>query len=635
MNFLDLSILISPEDLFLFHQGTLNYAYKVFGAHSYKYENIQGYRFALWAPNARRVSVVGDFNNWDGRKNPMQRHSQDEQIWITFVTDISLGDNYKYELETEWGHLYLKSDPFAFFSEKRPNTASYLWNTENYTWRDYDWQKRKKTADIYSEPINIYEMHLGSWKTSMERTSYRELAKILPDYLAEMGYTHVEFMPLMEHPFDGSWGYQITGYYSPTSRFGKPEDLKYLIDCLHKRNIGVIIDWVPGHFCKDSHGLAFFDGSFLYEKEEHAHWGTLKFDFGKREVWSFLVSNALYWLEEFHFDGIRVDGVASMLYLDYDKEHDSWSPNIYGGRGNLEAIAFIKYLNETVFKHFSEILMIAEESTDWPQVTWPTSSGGLGFNFKWNMGWMNDTLSYLEIDPFFRKDHHNKLTFSLFYAFSENFILPISHDEVVHGKKNLIDKAAGYYENKFPSTRAFLFYMYTHPGKKLTFMGTEFAQFMEWRYYEPLEWFLIDKYEKHKQFHHFCKSLNHFYLDHSELWQLDNTWEGFSWTEADNSLQNILIFLRINKKKEYTINVLNFSGKSWPEFRIGVPDNGRYLEIFNTDSVLFGGKGVVNDKEISSENLFWQGQHFSIVIKLPALAGLSFVLQDSDVIRNI
>lgn len=486
--------------------------------------------------------------------------------------------------------------------------------------------RKKKRSCPQEQPLLIYEVHPGSWKRKEDGSfySFRELAGELVDYVRRMGFTHIELMPVMEHPFDGSWGYQVTGYFAPTSRYGTPHDLMYFIDRCHQAGIGVILDWVPGHFCRDAHGLERFDGTALYEKDEHEQWGTYKFDFSRTEVWSFLISNAVFWLDKFHADGLRVDGVSSMLYLDYGKEGRNWKPNIYGGRENLEAVAFMQRLNEVIFRYYPEALMIAEESTDWPLVSWPTYLNGLGYNFKWNMGWMNDTLKYMQLDFPQRRDNHGLLTFSLMYAFSEDFILPLSHDEVVHGKKSLIDRMPGDYWQKFAGLRTLYCYLICHPGKKLLFMGGEFAQFIEWRYYSELEWFLLD-YELHRKYKEYVRALNNLYLKDKCLWEEDHDWKGFEWVDADNKEQSILIFLRWAKeRKDFVLVVLNFRPETYPDFRIGVPFPGVYKEIFNTDSECFGGSGQVNTGKLIAEKIGWHNREYSLKIKVPPLGGVIF-----------
>ncbi|MDX9872790.1 MAG: 1,4-alpha-glucan branching protein GlgB [Clostridia bacterium] len=613
----------TEQDVYLFHQGNLFKSYAMLGAHLCEEAGQTGVRFTVWAPNARRVSVVGDFNGWNGLTHRLSRIT-DAGLWSLFISGLQQGEKYKYEIESACGAVFLKADPYAFYAEVRPHSASMVFDLENYAWRDAEWVSRKK--EPYDQPLNIYEVHLLSWRRNPDDSllSYRQLAETLPQYAAEMGYTHIQLLPIMEHPFDGSWGYQITGYYAPTSRYGTPHDFMYFVDCCHQRGIGVILDWVPAHFCKDGHGLIHFDGTKLYEAEELEGWGTMRFDFGRPEVKSFLISNAVYWLDKYHIDGLRVDAVASMLYLNYGRENGGWTPNQYGGNGNLEAVAFLKRLNEAVFAFFPQALMMAEESTEWPHVTGPTYAGGLGFNYKWNMGWMNDVLKYMKIEPIHRKYHHNLLTFSFLYAFTENFILPMSHDEVVHGKRSLIDKMPGDYWQKFANLRVFLGYMMAHPGKKLLFMGGEFAQFIEWRYYEPLEWFLL-QYEQHRHFKDYVQSLNHLYLQQPALWQEDHRWEGFEWIDCHNHAQSILVFLRKSRNKQEKLVVLcNFTPHYYERYRIGVPEKGAFREIFNSDLAAYGGSDQKNEGALNVEKIPWHNQPYSLEIKVPPLAFLLF-----------
>lgn len=621
---------ISEYDTYLFHNGSHYNAYKFMGAHLITEKRKRGVRFTTWAPKAKAINVVGDFNNWEVLEEYSLERITKSGLWSSFIPSMKEGQVYKYAITTEQNKIILKSDPYSIYSELRPNTASIITRDLKYRWKDRKWINSRNKTDIYKSPVNIYELHLGSWRTDEngEFLSYLELAKKLPEYVKNMGYTHVELMPIMEHPLDDSWGYQVVGYYSVTSRYGTRDEFKELINALHNEGIGIILDWVPGHFCKDNHGLYKYDGSVTYEyeelsKQENKGWGAANFDLGRPEVKSFLISNALYWLREFHIDGLRVDAVANILYLDYGREKGEWSPNKYGGRENLEAAEFIKELNTAVFKEFSNILMIAEESTTWPMVTRPVEMGGLGFNFKWNMGWMNDVLKYVEIDPIYRKYHHNLINFAMMYHYTENFILPISHDEVVHGKKSLIDKMWGDYWNKFSGLRAFLGFMMTHPGKKTTFMGNEFAQFIEWRSYEQLEWKLIDEFPRHKQTQDFYKDLNNLYKTEKALWQLDYEHDGFKWIDADNKDQSIFIYCRMGEDKKDTLIVIcNFTPKVYYDFKVGVPYLGEYYELFNSDASSYGGSGQVMDEVITASSQGWHKEKYSIKIKVPPMATL-------------
>ncbi|MCH5198496.1 MAG: 1,4-alpha-glucan branching protein GlgB [Oscillospiraceae bacterium] len=606
--------------LYLFHQGTNNCAYEYFGSHT----RDDGAVFRVWAPNAECVSLTGEFNGWNEDSHIMTR--LDDGTWEIFVSGIKQYDSYKYCVTGADGKKRMKADPFAFHSETRPANASKFYDIEGFRWTDGKYYKKLEKKNIYASPMNIYELHLGSWKrhSDLNPYSYRDMADALSEYLKEMNYTHVELLPVMEHPFDGSWGYQVTGYFSVTSRFGTPHDFMYFVDKLHAAGIGVILDWVPAHFPKDAHGLYEFDGTRLYEysddlKNEHKDWGTRVFDYGKNEVVSFLTSSAHFWFDKYHIDGLRVDAVASMLYLDYGRQNGGWRPNIYGGRENLEAVSFLRYLNESIFRDYPKALMIAEESTAWPLVTRPASSGGLGFNFKWNMGWMNDMLRYSALDGLSRKYNHDLVTFSLFYAFSENFVLPISHDEVVHGKHSLIDKMPGSYEEKFRGMKAFLGYMYAHPGKKLLFMGQEFGQFIEWDEKKELDWFLLD-YESHSGLHKFVKDLNKYYKQNSPLWEIDYSWEGFSWLVPDDNINSVVAFERKNENEESIICICNFTPVERKGYAIGVPCRGVLTGQLCSDEKEYGGNGEYKGKRIYTKKEPMHGKEYSFSIDLPGLS---------------
>ena len=599
---------------------------ELLGAHK---DGDGSYVFRVWAPRARAVSVVGDFNGWDHEKNPCEKLYGG--IWECRVEGVGQYSAYKYYIEGKDGSIRMKADPYGVHMETKPSTGTKIFDISEYEWQDDEWISGRSTRPLYDGPMNIYEVNLGSWKQYPDGNffSYEKVATELIPYMKDMGYTHVEFMPLTEFPFDGSWGYQVIGYFAPTSRFGTPIDLMKMIDAFHQAGIGVILDWVPAHFPKDAAGLYEFDGSPCYEysdplKMEHKSWGTRVFDFGRPEVRSFLISSAIHWLKNFHADGLRVDAVASMLYLDYDRQGGEWRPNKNGGHENLEAVEFLQLLNKAVFAEIPNAIMIAEESTAWPSVTKPVDIGGLGFNFKWNMGWMNDMMKYMSMDPLFRKDHHGQLTFSFFYAFSENFILPISHDEVVHGKGSLVNKMPGDTEMKLAQDRVFLSYMMAHPGKKMLFMGSEFAQFREWDYESGLEWFMVDRFETHRDFKDFVKNLNRFYLENPPMWSVDYSWEGFSWISADDNTQSIIVFRRIDKEGNEIIVVCNFVPVERTDYRFGVPYWGRYTEVFNSSSK--DGSPYKN-KPVMSEDEPMHGYEQSIAITIPAFSVMYFKLE--------
>lgn len=583
----------------------------------------KGYVFRVWAPRATAVFLCGDFNGWNRQSLPMSAIG--EGVWEVITDAPREYDAYKYYIVSQNGNGVLKSDPYAYHFETRPATASKVYSLEGYIWQDTAWQQKKAAVNAATSPLNIYEVHLGSWKRHADGSflSYTQLADELIAYVRDMQYTHIELMPVAEHPFDGSWGYQVTGYYAPTSRYGTPHEFMAFIDRCHQAGIGVILDWVPGHFPKDESGLYRFDGEACYEyaderKGEHKEWGTCVFDYGRREVRAFLLSNALFWLREYHADGLRVDAVASMLYLDYNRPSGAWMPNIYGGNGNLEAMSFFRELNTAVLSACPHSLMIAEESTAWPGVSQEVDAGGLGFSYKWNMGWMNDMLRYISLDPLFRKEVHDSLTFSFVYAFSERFILPLSHDEVVHGKGSLLGKMFGNYEEKFAGLRLFLAYTMAHPGKKLLFMGCEFGQFIEWNENQELDWLLLD-YESHRQLHHFTKMLNTFYRAQSPLWEQDTSWEGFSWIAHDDKSQSVVAFRRIDKQGEEVVAVCNFTPIRRENYRLGLPDSGSYQEIFTTDAKEFGGGGIGNGT-VKTQRIPFHGLEQSATLTLPPLS---------------
>ena len=615
---------------YLFHQGTNYRSQEFLGAHPIRRGRGYATVFRVWAPNAAAVSVVGDFNAWDRTAAPMTKITE-QGIWECVIRKRKRFDSYKYAVETRDGRVLMKADPYGFHTECPPQTASKYYPLGRYEWQDAEWMTARTKRHHLTEPLNIYEVHAGSWRTYPDGApfGYRKLADELSDYAAGMGYTHIELLPVSEYPFEGSWGYQATGYFAPTARYGEPDDFKYFVDRCHQRGIGVILDWVGGHFPRDAQGLFEFDGQPLYEyqdmrKGDQPQWGTRVFDFGRNEVQCFLVSNALFWIEEYHIDGIRVDAVASMLYLDYGREEGQWARNEQGGRENLEAVAFLKKLNSEILTRHPDAMMIAEESSAWPMVTKPPYIGGLGFTFKWNMGWMNDSLAYIALDPVYRSYHHDKLTFGMFYAFSENFILPISHDEVVHGKRSLVNKMPGDYWQKFAGFRAFLGYMMAHPGKKLNFMGSEFAQFIEWDYKKELDWLLLD-YPAHRQAQEYVRCLNHVYRSTRPLYEVENSWEGFRWLVVDDSAQNVIAFARFDERGRALVAVINFSPVVREHYRIGVPQEGGYEEILNSDSAEFGGSGVMNPGPLAAEPVEMHGCPQSLEITVPPLAAVYLI----------
>ena len=628
---------LSDFDLHLFSEGTHSRLYEKYGAHLTDHAGVRGVSFAVWAPNAERVSVIGDFNQWDGRRHPM-RPRGGSGVWEIFIPGLQHGDLYKYEIKTRYmGYMATKSDPFAFASELRPKTASVIWNLNRYEWRDGEWMAARQARQSFDAPLAVYEVHLGSWKREPDPQygqrwlTYRELAQNLVPYVKDMGYTHIELMPITEYPFDGSWGYQTTGYYAPTSRYGTPDDFRYFVDQAHQSGLGVIVDWVPAHFPKDAHGLSFLDGTHLYEhadlrQGEHQDWGSLIYNYGRNEVREFLLSNALFWLDKYHIDGLRVDAVASMLYLDYSRTEGEWIPNEFGGRENLEAVSFLKRFNELVHIEYPDVLTFAEESTAWGAVSRPTYVGGLGFDMKWNMGWMNDMLEYIEKNPAHRRYHHNNLTFSMLYAFTENFVLPLSHDEVVHGKGALLAKMPGDYWQQFANLRILYGYMYAHPGKKLLFMGGEIGQWNEWSHERGIDWVLL-YFDSHRQIQEYVRTLNRLYVSQPALHEVDFSWHGFEWIDChdvDNSI--VSFFRRAKDPSDFVIVVANFTPVPREGYRVGVPVGGFYRELLNSDSALFGGGNVGNAGGVPSAPAPWQGQPHSIMITVPPLAVLFFKL---------
>ncbi|HEU5231042.1 MAG TPA: 1,4-alpha-glucan branching protein GlgB [Ktedonobacteraceae bacterium] len=632
--------ILSEFDLYLFGQGKHYFLYEKMGAHRRTVNGITGTNFAVWAPHAQTLSVIGDFNHWERGKNPMYLRHHELGVWECFIPGVQSGALYKYALSSKFEHyLAEKTDPYGFAFELRPDTASIVTDIDRHHWQDEMWIQERAQRQPLSEPIAIYEVHLGSWRHMLERPTegegevprhmtYRELAHALAAYVKEVGFTHVELLPITEYPYDGSWGYQVTGYYAPTSRFGTPEDFQYFVDYLHQQGIGVLLDWVPSHFPKDGFALSYFDGTHLYEyadprKGEHKEWGTYVFDYGRSEVRNFLIANALFWLREYHIDGLRVDAVASMLYLDYLRPSGEWSANQHGGREHLEAVDFLRQLNEAVYAEVPGTMTIAEESTAWPLVTRPTYVGGLGFTFKWNMGWMHDMLEYMHLDPIYRRYYQNNITFSLMYAFSENFILPLSHDEVVHLKGSLLNKMPGDLWQRFANLRAFFGYMWGHPGKKLLFMGGEFGQWGEWNFAQSLDWHLLDPPSDphHAQLRTFVGDLNQFYRQEAALSALDYEPQGFAWIDCHDSDNSVVSFLRRSEREEDTlIFVCNFTPIPRHGYRLGVPSAGEYYEVCNSDDLRYGGSGLRNLQPMPSGPIFWQSCPHSILLTLPPLS---------------
>src|SRR6202165_2787675 len=636
----DIPSIFSDFDLYLFGQGKHYRIYEKMGAHPRTVNGVTGVNFAVWAPHALAVSVVGDFNGWNRSANPMHRRHNDLGVWECFVPGLQVGALYKYAIYSSVDNYTVeKTDPYGFAAELRPKTASIVTDIHRHTWQDSDWMEHRGERQRLDSPISFYEVHLGSWKHIPERhvegaeeedrfLTYRELAVELAAYVKDMGFTHIELLPITEYPYHGSWGYQVTGFYAPTSRFGTPEDFQFFVDYLHQQGIGIILNWVPSHFPKDGHALNYFDGTHLYEyadtrKGEHKEWGTLVFDYGRSEVRNFLIANALFWLREYHIDGLRVDAVASMLYLDYLRKPGEWIANHFGGREHLEAVDFLRQLNEAVYAEQPGTLTIAEESTSWPLVSRPTYVGGLGFSMKWNMGWMHDMLHYMHLDPIFRRFNHKDITFSLMYAYSENFILPLSHDEVVHIKRSMINKMTGDLWQRFANLRAFYGYMWGHPGKKLLFMGAEFGQWSEWNYTESLDWHLLSPPSdaRHAQLLAYLRDLNYFYTQEPALSELDTNPEGFSWIDCHDSENSVISFQRRGKKEADTlVFICNFTPVVRSDYRLGVPHEGVYREILNSDITHYGGSGVVNMQPMPSTPGNWQECSHSILLTLPPLA---------------
>jgi 1,4-alpha-glucan branching enzyme len=626
---------LTDFDLFLYGKGTHYRTYEKFGAHLLEEDGKKGVYFAVWAPNAQYVSVIGSFNNWEAWLHPMTPIGN-SGVWELFIPGVKEGDQYKFEIKGPNGFWAQKADPYAFAAELRPRTASVVCDLGRYQWNDTTWIEQRGQTKWHEKPISVYEVHLGSWKRQdgWRWLTYRELAEQMIPYVKEMGYTHIELMPIAEHPFDGSWGYQTSGYYAPTSRFGTPDDFRFFVDRCHQAGIGIILDWVPAHFPKDAHGLGYFDGTHLYEHSdprqgEHMDWGTLIFNYGRNEVSGFLLSNAIFWAHEYHIDGLRVDAVASMLYLDYSREAGQWIPNRYGGRENLEAIEFIKHFNSMVHAECPGFLTFAEESTAFPQVSHPVDFGGLGFDFKWNMGWMNDTLKYFSKDPVHRKYHQGDLTFSMIYAFTENFILPFSHDEVVHGKASLLDKMPGDFWQKFANQRLLFAYMFAHPGKKLLFMGCEIGQWREWDATTSLDWNLL-AYEPHQKLRKLVAKLNHLYTKEAALYDIESSWQGFDWIDFHDAQSSVVCFLRKgHDPQEIIVCALNLTPTPRPGYRIGLPQAGDWKVILNTDAAVYGGSdsGPKEDADYDAHHLPWHGKGFSIQLDLPPLGALMLKFQ--------
>jgi 1,4-alpha-glucan branching enzyme len=627
------SPVLSEFDLHLFGEGKLYKGYEKLGAHCCTHEGIQGVNFVVWAPNAKRVSVVGGFNVWDGRRHPM-RSRGGVGLWELFIPGIGDGEIYKYEILPQGGGIpFTKADPYATAAELRPKTASLVCDVSQHQWNDLNWLEARKTGDPLKKPLSIYEVHLGSWKRHVEEgnrwLTYRELAQSLITYVQEMGFTHIELMPIVEHPFDGSWGYQSTGYFAPTSRFGTPEDFMEFVDVCHQSGIGVIMDWAPAHFPDDPHGLAFFDGTHLYDHSDprkgyHPEWKSRIFNYGRTEVKNFLINSALSWFDRYHIDGLRVDAVASMLYLDYARKDGEWVPNQFGGNENLEAVEFIKELNAVAHQEHPGILMIAEESTAWPGVSRPTYVGGLGFSFKWNMGWMHDTLEYFQMDPVYRKFHQHKVTFGLMYAFTENFVLVLSHDEVVHGKKSLLDKMPGDDWQRFANLRALYGHMWGHPGKKMLFMGGEIGQWWEWNHDDSLQWHLLDL-APHRGLQQYVADLNRLYQSEPALYQVDFDWQGFQWIDLHDSDNSTLTYIRYAQdKNDLVVCACNFTPIPRAEYRMGVPRAGLYKELLNSDSEIYGGSNMGNGGSVQADPIPWHDQPFSLLVTLPPLSVIFF-----------